>query len=65
MSEITILIKSIIKNQDCREQKLEKMNNRKNEIHTGDVNKVDEAELLMPPLLKQPSDDEVKRDSGK
>lgn len=45
MSEITILIKSIIKNQDCREQKLEKMNNRKNEIHTGDVNKVDEAEL--------------------
>lgn len=41
------------------------MNNRMNEIHNGDVNKLDEAELLMPPLLNQPSDDEVKRDSGK
>lgn len=61
--EVMTLLKSIKENQDSQDRKIEKMNSRVNELYYGDMNELEEEELLMPPILNQSSDVEVERDS--
>ncbi|XP_062612901.1 uncharacterized protein LOC134274650 [Saccostrea cucullata] len=48
MTEVMTLLKSIKENQDSQDRKIEKMNNRVDELYYGDINEMEE-ELLMTP----------------
>lgn len=57
--KVRTLLNSIKENQDSQERKIEKMNSRVNEVYYGDINELEEEELLMSPILNWSSDVEV------
>lgn len=56
-----ILLESIKENPDSQKRKIEKRNSRVNELYYGDMNALEEDELLLRPISNQSSEVKVGR----